>query len=1007
MKTHLSRSVAGCFLGRFEPSGTSRGLISLLLLCVGLNANAQRLETLGIPGVKRPVVSLNGTWKFRPNTSAEDPEASLVARGADIQVPGEVEMQGWDVAFDRPFLYFREAAVPKDFAGKWILLRFDGVYSYARLWVNDRFIRDHHGGFTRWEADVTGVVTPGEACRIRLEVTDRADDISWGSTYAHHQIGGILRDVTLYALPQECVTSLKIHTDFDAGYEDARLEVAGNIHVDQPGSLSFMLLDPSGAKVPLPSHELPVTAGQTNIQWSTQLAKPLKWEAERPQLYTLHCEFRRGSSKLYSFSERIGFRKIEVRGNQLLVNGHTVKLRGTCRQEVHPLLGRTSTEEYARKDVRLAREANINFIRTSHYPPSEEFLRLCDEYGIFVESESAVCFVDRTYQPVETENNPAYTERYLSQLEEMVASHRNHPSVILWSIANESNYGTNLLKSYQWLREHEPTRPVMFSWPKTMPEGVRCYDVLSSHYPNLDGTSASFEVPLKQFCSGEMPVIFDEWVHLPCYIFHTLQEDPGIREFWGQSLDKMWTAVFDSPAAGGAIWCMIDDTFMLPRTFTLSEADKRLCKENVGPCVGYGQWGLADPWRRKKPEFWSVKKAYSPVRLLETRLAAFEPRRPLELPIHNRFDVTDLKEIQVRWSYQGRQHRCPGPALAPHARGVLSLEPCDWRAGGGIDIAFYGRDAELIDQERVILGAPVRVTTQPAATSKSRLVVAESEDLFTVTGEGFVIPIDKKTGLIRQASSLHSVVVESGPFVNFITSDGKANQDGNLIPASINAKDWRFGKLSRSGQAENTVLEVEGDYGGIAAHYTYRFRGDGMTIDYSVGAPTNAFLHEAGLTFRVGNALDTVRWDRESYWSVYPPGHLGAPEGRAAFNSPVGRAVYRAAPKAEWSHDPVDYFLFGDSGAPIRKALAPLARALKQNVRSYSLTPSRGGGVLEVVSPECNLACRVNRTADDGLILHVNQQWDYPELGWGNYTKRIKPTPIGGTIRLRLGKPER
>ena len=162
-------------LGLLESSGITRSLISLLLVCVGLSANAQRLETLSIPGVKRPAVSLNGTWKFRPDTRADAPEASRVASGADIQVPGEVEMQGWDLTFDRPFLYFREAAIPKDFAGKRILLRFDGVYSYARLWVNDQFIREHHGGFTRWEADITHVVKPGKPCRIRLEVTDRAE----------------------------------------------------------------------------------------------------------------------------------------------------------------------------------------------------------------------------------------------------------------------------------------------------------------------------------------------------------------------------------------------------------------------------------------------------------------------------------------------------------------------------------------------------------------------------------------------------------------------------------------------------------------------------------------------------------------------------------------------------------------------------------------------------------------------------------------------------------------
>jgi len=981
-----------------------RSLISIVLACVALGAHAQRLDTLRISGVKRPVLSLNGTWKFRPDTRAEEPEASLAASGASILVPGEVEMQGWDIAFDRPFLYFKEVTIPADFAGKRILLRFDGVYSDARLWVNGHFLREHHGGFTRWESDITSVAKPGEICRIRLEVTDRGDDISWGSTYAHHQIGGILRDVTLYALPPECLTSLKINTDFDDQYQDARLEVAARIQIEQPARLTFTLLDPAGIPVRLSNRELSLTAGQTNIQWSARVPHPSQWEAEHPRLYTLQCELRRRTSLLYSFSEKIGFRKVEVRGDQLLVNGHAIKLRGTCRQEVHPLLGRASTSEFARKDVLLAKEANINFIRTSHYPPPEEFLRLCDEYGIFVESESAVCFVDRTYQPTETENNPAYTERYLSQLQEMVASHRNHPSVILWSIANESNYGTNLLKSYQWLKQNEPTRPVMFSWPKTVPAGVRCFDVLSSHYPNLDGTQSSYEVPLSGFSYQQAPVIFDEWVHLPCYIFHTLQEDPGIREFWGQSLDNMWTAVFDSPATGGAIWCMIDDTFMLPASFTLSEIDRRLCKENVGPSVGYGQWGLADPWRRKKPEFWSVKKAYSPVRILETRPANFASRHPLELPIHNRFDATDLREVQVRWSYQGRKFRCPGPAVAPHTRGVLVLEPCDWRAGGAIDLGFYGPGGELLDQERLTLVAPAAAPVGFAAPPPGSLQITEQADQITVSGEGFVIPIDKKTGLIRRASSHDSVVIESGPYVNFITSDGKANQDGNLIPSSVREQDWRFAGMRVAGANAATVIEVEGHVGDLAARYTYRFEAKGiMAIDYSVGAPANACLHEAGLKFRLGSELATLGWNRQSYWSVYPPGHLGAPQGNAAFKPPAVRAKYRQAPVQDWGLDPADFFLFGLSGVPSARALTPLARSLKENVSSYRLGSDGGTGVLEVVAPQADLACRVNRDPDDSLVLYIDQQWDYPELGWGNFTKRIKPAPLTGTIRLRLG----
>jgi hypothetical protein len=978
----------------------------MALLLAGLvlsDLYGQDLTTLQVRGVKEPVFSLNGTWKFRPDTSGNALEASLTTRCVDIQVPGEVEMQGWDLAFDKPFVYYREVAIPRDFTGKRIILRFDGVYSYARLWVNDQFMREHHGGFTRWETDIARAVKPGEKCRIRLEVTDRSDEISWGSTYAHHQIGGILRDVTLYALPKEQINGLRIETEFDGGYENALLKIAVYTDMQQPGSLVFALFDPSGNKVTIPGPEAAVSAGQTNIQWSSRVMNSSKWDPEHPNLYTLQVELRRNGSKLYSFREKVGFRKVEVRGDQLLVNGQSVKLRGTCRQEVHPLLGRASTEEYARKDVFLAKEANINYIRTSHYPPSEAFLRLCDEHGIFVECESAVCFVDRTYQPIETENNPAYTQRYLSQLEEMVVSHRNHPSIILWSIANESNYGTNLLKSYQWMKQNEPTRPVMFSWPKTVPTGIKCFDVLSSHYPNPDGTSASFEVPLKGFHYDQAPVIFDEWTHLPCYIFHTLQTDPGIREFWGQSLDKIYTAAFNSPAVGGAIWCMIDDTFMLPSSFQFSDADKSLCKENVGPCVGYGQWGLADVWRRKKPEFWSVKKAYSPVRILQTELTTFEPGRPLNLPVQNRFNHTSLETIEIRCSYQGRRFHVHTPPIPPHAEGVLTLPARDWKSGSTIDLSVYGPKGELIDEYRVRLGARRAEPLPVATTATNRVRIDEQGGQLFVRGNGFAVAFDKKTGLIRNATCAGLVTIESGPYLNLVTSDGKASQDGNLIPSSVSETNWNCAQIRGALENGIAVIKVEGSVGDIPMRYTCRVEGSGVIkFEYTADAKGAGWIHEAGLKFRVPKTLDRLSWNRKSYWSAYPPRHLGAPQGQVALFGSGVRTQYRQAPVSDWESDPVNFFLFGFAGVASDRPLTPIAKALKENVWRYRLDAAGQPAAIEVIAPEADVACRISQGADGSLVLHIDNQWDYPEIGWGNVSRQIAVAPLRGTVRFRL-----
>jgi len=217
----------------------------------------------------------------------------------------------------------------------------------------------------------------------------------------------------------------------------------------------------------------------------------------------------------------------------------------------------------------LAKEANMNFIRTSHYPPTDNFLSLCDEYGIYVEDETAVCFVGshrtKEYYPGSSENDTAFTDRYLSQLQEIISNHRNHPSVIMWSIGNENSFGMNFKKSYDLVKNYDDTRPVIFSYPGNVPDSIRGYDILSMHYPDLTGNMNQYGKVTEAFGYKQMPVIFDEWAHVACYNNFTVREDPNIRNFWGQSLDSMWIKVFESDGGlGGAIWGMIDETFMLP-----------------------------------------------------------------------------------------------------------------------------------------------------------------------------------------------------------------------------------------------------------------------------------------------------------------------------------------------------------------------------------------------------------------------------------------------------------
>lgn len=702
-----------------------------------------------LAGVETPAVLLSGTWQFRYSPDS---------KWDKIQVPGEPAMQGYAIEHDKPFTYRKSFTVPADYAGKHTILRFDGVYSHARLFVNGTFVREHHGGFTRWDTDVTPFVRPGKKNEIRLEVTDRLDDISYASGYAHHPIGGILRDVTLFALPETCLYDFYAETHLDAAYEDAVLKIGYSSPVVGGAEVAYTLADPSGRRYPLAQSRFPLKEGGNMNELPVK--NPLKWDAEHPNLYTLTVTLSKDGKEIGRFDRRIGFRDVKIEKDRM-----PVKLRGACRHDIHPTLGRTTTAELDSLDVILFKRSNMNFVRTSHYPPTERFLEYCDRYGIYVESETAVCFVDtyrqKNYAPGKTQDSAGFTPRYLSQCREMVKSFRSHPSILFWSIGNESVYGTNFQQCWDWVKATDKTRPVIFSYPGSVGEKEPVYDILSMHYQDVNGNLNQWNRSTRGFQGEGIPALFDEWAHPACYTYATLQEDPNIREFWGHSIERMWSGLFDAPGGlGGAIWGYVDETFMLPEpkvgtAFWKEFARTAKPEDYQGKCVGYGEWGIVDVWRREKPEFWATKKAYSPVRLMTTEVASFLSGQRLLLPLYNRFDHTDLDEIKIRYTYKGVEKELPAPSIAPHQKGLLVIPAEAWEEGELLSICFYTATGELLDAEQVSLGSDyhVRLADSEASPVNGVLLVEETAGMMTIKGDGFEIPFSKETGLISNATS--------------------------------------------------------------------------------------------------------------------------------------------------------------------------------------------------------------------------------------------------------------
>lgn len=963
------------------------------------------LDNIEVSGTKNPVISLKGTWKFTMMPPDKFWGNSVDFKNWDnIQVPGECQMQGFAIKHDQPYVYKTKIAIPADFENKEIRIDFYGVYSYARIWINGNFVRDHFGGFTKWSCDITDFVEAGEEAILTVEITDRTDDISYASGYAKHQIGGILRDVKLVALPLQNFRQLYFETGLDENYIDAELKVFYELAHTSPAKIKLEIYSPENKKVATINHE----GDSPNSTFSVNLKNPLKWDAEHPNLYTVVATLVENGKEILKTTNKIGFREVVVEGNQLLVNGSPVKLRGACRHDIHPLLGRMTTPEYDLKDVLLAKEANMNFIRTSHYPPSEQFLEYCDKYGIYVEDETAVCFVGshRTEAYRETgatQIDPEFTGRYLSQLEEQIQNHRNHPSVIIWSIGNENVFGENFVKSYQWVKENDKTRPVIYSYPGQVPDSLKIYDIISMHYPDWRGSLNQYGISTTGFSSSSAPMLFDEWAHVACYNNFELKEDPNVRNFWGQSLDSMWTNVFNADGGlGGAIWSMIDETFMLPENLEGFNQWWGILDPNVipatymGPCVGYGEWGIIDTWRRKKPEFWETKKAYSPVKIYSKQIENFRIGRQLRIRILNRFDHTNLGELKILWKYNNETGVFRDVDIKPHQKGNIWIPENDWKSGDMVNIRFFANDTLLVDEYNLLIGE--RNIELPAC-NQGNLIVNENQKEISITGNQYNLQVNKKTGLLENVVVNDQLLIKSGPYVN-LKIPGKRVQYSTIEMEDV-AKNWTCTGLNY--EIKNGIAEIHttGKYDNIQAEFNFKIDENGLfDINYLVNnVPVGKNIQEAGLKFVVGDSYEKLKWNRESYFSAYPTNHIGSPAGEVDLSDKPAMK-YREKPNREWAFDTQNFYYFGlDTILPNTN----ITRSLKENIYSYSLISNHAE--LEVFS-DGTQACRFDRIDGENILI-INDKWDYNSLLWGNYAKDIKTVEeIKGSIILGLAKGE-
>jgi beta-galactosidase len=429
--------------------------------------------------VKADRVSLNGTWRFHWVENADERPTNFFrtdfndASWATMPVPGMWELNGYgdpiyvnigyawrnDYQSNPPTVptaknhvgsYRRTITIPVDWKGQDVIAHFGSVTSNIYLWVNGRFVGYSEDSKLEREFDVTSYVHPGEN-QISFQVFRWCD-----GTYLEDQdfwrLSGVARDSYLYARPKARVADIRVTPDLDAAYTDGTLRVALTT-VGSP-TVKLTLLAPDGSEI----------ASQTAQKGAAtfSVANVEKWSAETPTLYTLRVDATKGGKTTESFDVKVGFRKVEIKNAQLLVNGQPILIKGVDRHELDPDGGYVVSRERMLQDLQIMKKYNINAVRTSHYPNDDLWYQLCDSVGIYVVAEANLESHGMGYGSETLAIRPEWAQAHLERNQRNVQRNYNHPSVIIWSLGNEAGDGENFEKCYDWIKQEDSSRPVQY-----------------------------------------------------------------------------------------------------------------------------------------------------------------------------------------------------------------------------------------------------------------------------------------------------------------------------------------------------------------------------------------------------------------------------------------------------------------------------------------------------------------------------------------------------------------
>jgi beta-galactosidase len=935
------------------------------------------------------VISLTGIWRF----AIEPPENFWQPNfddneWNDISVPAHWEFEG----FRSPSGiggYRRHIAIPAAWRGQRIKIAFDGVYSGATVWVNGARVGAHEGGATPFVLDITEAVRFGSEnlLALRVEEFTAAQTLDKMSMYADFHLAGIYRAARIFPVPAAHICRFHAEPMLDDAYKDGTLRVqlslVNEAAREKKVRVKLDLRDPQDKPVRLATNKLEfILAGwqRSNQTVEIPVKAPQHWEAEHPRLYTLTAIVQEGSKEIERVARKIGFRKVEIRGKEFFVNGVKAKLGGSCHHDSHPLLGRAVTPELTRQDLEMMKAANLNALRTSHYPPIPELLDIADEIGFFVEDEGPFCWSHNSV-------NALLTPLVLQHQAELLERDRSHPSVLWWSTANESRWGIALDNAYQWLRRQETTRYFSAATSNNI-------DIATLHNP----TSL---VRMRKAEESPVPMIFDESMCVWQGIWGDAEElwvDPGLRDYWVVPHPEVWECFLTSKTNfGHMIWCWADDIFCLPG-YGLEFAHvgrpvqylNEIYKLPGRGMTGDAPWGLVDGWRRPKPEWWLCKKVHTPVRIDENKPLEFPvPGEPIRVPVRNTYFYTDLSELRITWAL-GDEEGIVNASAPPQTAADLEIRPMrNFAPGDKLELRIRNSQSGLVDICRLSVG---QAPEQPAAIAVAHSEIRVREDDRLSGPEISFINLEMEmafhttSGELKRAIAASAPVLCDAPILHCLSM----TDNYHILP---DRRTWKKTDFAWEKAGNAIKVRTSGTYTHFSGYFDYLIQPDGeVQIDYHFTYDGPEFkAKELGLKLSLPVDCQHLSWQRQAEFSVYPDDHIGRPVGDCRAFPDHGKVL---PPSWSWAED-----------------ISPMGcndfRSTKRHILQAVLTDAIGAGIKVISDGSQHL--RATMETDRAALFVNNWYGGTMAIAWGEWTgnygegKVMKAGDVlAGRVKLKL-----